>query len=120
MKIAITTQGKDLSDMLDPRFGRAQYFMIYDLEKNEVLEVVDNSSGVNAAGGAGTSAAQVIANKGAEVVISGNYGPNAVIGLNGFEIKMYTSPVDNISNVIESFKAGKLKEVSNATVKGKH
>lgn len=120
MKIAITTQGNNLEDMLDPRFGRAQYFMIYDTEKKEVLEVIDNTAGVNAAGGAGTTAAQLVANKDAVAVISGNYGPNASLGLNGFEIKMYTSPVDKISNIIENFNAGKLSEVTAATVRGQH
>ena len=120
MKIAITVQGETLEDMLDPRFGRAQYFMIYDTDSNNVEEVIDNNANTNASGGAGSSSAQLIANKGATAVISGNFGPNASMGLKGFDIKMYTSPVDSAKNIIENFKNNKLTEVADATVAGKH
>ena len=33
MKIAFTTKGKDWNSEMDPRFGRTQFFLIYDDEK---------------------------------------------------------------------------------------
>ena len=120
MIIGISTEGKDLGNMLDPRFGRAKFFIIYDTDKDKVVQVIDNNINVNARGGAGSSSAQILAKEGAQAVISGNFGPNAVMGLSGFEIKMYTAEVDRIQNVITRFKKGQLKETSSATVAGKH
>ena len=75
MKIAISATGSTLDAEVDPRFGRCQYFIIADPQTME-FEVVDNSSAM-AAGGAGISAAQMIADKGVEAVLTGNCGPNA-------------------------------------------
>ena len=33
MKIAFTTKGTDWDSEMDPRFGRTEYFVIYDEEK---------------------------------------------------------------------------------------
>ena len=52
MKVAITAQGGELSSELDPRFGRARWFVIVDTE-TDAVEAVDNSSGFNASSGAG-------------------------------------------------------------------
>ncbi len=41
MKIVITAQGMNLDSEVDPRFGRAPYFLVYDLE-TEVCEAVRN------------------------------------------------------------------------------
>ena len=52
MKIAITAQGPELSAQVDPRFGRAKYFIIYDVDSDE-FEAVDNEQNLNAPQGAG-------------------------------------------------------------------
>ena len=52
MKICVTSQGPDLSSAVDPRFGRARYFIIYD-EETESFEAIDNEQNVSAACGAG-------------------------------------------------------------------
>ena len=75
MKIAISATGLTLEDEVDPRFGRCQHFIVADTETKE-FEALDNSS-ATAAGGAGISAAQMIAGKGVEAVLTGNCGPNA-------------------------------------------
>ena len=52
MKVAITVQGRSLSDPLDPRFGRARIFLIADTETGAV-ETLDNAVNLGAAPGAG-------------------------------------------------------------------
>ncbi len=37
MKIAFTTKGKDWDSLMDPRFGRTEYFLIYDDETEEIV-----------------------------------------------------------------------------------
>jgi len=120
MKIAISSTGETLSSDLDPRFGRAAYYLIIDTETEKIIESINNLENVNITGGAGTSAAQLVANKNVEAVISGNYGPNASRGLASFEIKMFQSNVKKITEVIADLKAGTLIEVKSATVPGSH
>ncbi len=120
MKIAITTQGDKLTDLLDPRFGRAQLFMIFDIENNTIEKIINNDANINAQGGAGTSSAQIIAKADASAVISGNFGPNAVKGLQTFGVEMYSTTIDTVENIITKFKKGELTKVTTPTVPGSH
>jgi len=76
MKIAISSQGDDLSATLDPRFGRASGFIIYDLDTDQ-YEYISNAENAQAPQGAGGQAAQTVARSGAQAVISGHIGPKA-------------------------------------------
>ena len=76
MIIAVSSQGDNLDSPVDPRFGRAAYFVIYDTD-NGSFEVVSNATNVGAAQGAGIQAAQLVAGYSPNLVISGNIGPKA-------------------------------------------
>ncbi|MHC1578586.1 MAG: NifB/NifX family molybdenum-iron cluster-binding protein, partial [Dehalococcoidia bacterium] len=69
MKIALSAAAPGLDAEVEPRFGRCRYFTIVDSETME-FETLDNSSAM-AAGGAGIGTAQMVASKGAEVVLTG-------------------------------------------------
>jgi predicted Fe-Mo cluster-binding NifX family protein len=114
MKIAISSTGKDLDCQIDPRFGRCQYFIFVDPETME-FEVAENQA-LAAMGGAGVQAAQVIAQKGAKALITGNLGPNAATALSASGVKVYLAPGGTVKEVAESYKSGTLKEVSGSTV----
>ena len=114
MKIAVTSQGKDLDSALDPRFGRCQYFIIIDPDTEE-FEAVPNES-LMASGGAGIQSAQFLANRGIEAVITGNVGPNAARTLRSARIKVYTMNTGSVRDAIKSYKKGELATVSEATV----
>ncbi len=60
MKVAVTSSGKTLDSPVDPRFGRAAYFLIVDTDSLE-FEVVDNTDNINAFKGAGIQAAVRVA-----------------------------------------------------------
>ena len=90
MKICITALGSNLNSPIDPRFGRAQYFLFLD-EKGELKESVLNP-GVGAMRGAGVASAQEIVNRGAEILITGNIGPNAFLVLSQTGIKVFLAP----------------------------
>ena len=117
MKILLTAKGKQINDEVDPRFGRAKFFILVDTETNEVT-AHDNSHNLNAAQGAGIQAAQSVVRLGAEAVISGNVGPNAFQTLNAAGIKMYLCPQATVEEAVRKFKAGELKEVASANVQG--
>jgi len=114
MKIAISSQGEDLEAMVDPRFGRCPYFIIYDTETKET-EVLPNPA-LEAMGGAGIQAAQLIADKGAEVVITGNVGPNAFQTLNQVNIKIYGGASGTVKENLQKYENGELREFSTSSV----
>lgn len=114
MKIAVSSTGKNLDSQIDPRFGRCQYFVFVDPETME-FEAAENE-GLMASGGAGVQAAQLVAQKGANALITGNLGPNASSALSASGIKVHLVSGGTIREVIEVFKAGKLQETSGATV----
>lgn len=87
MKIAISTLGKDKSSMLDPKFGRAHGFMIFDTE-NSSYTYHPNDENIQLAQGAGIKTGSFIADLGVEVVISGHFGPKAASVLERAGIKM--------------------------------
>jgi predicted Fe-Mo cluster-binding NifX family protein len=114
MKIAVSATGKDLNCQIDPRFGRCQYFIFVDPETME-FEASENE-GLMAMGGAGVQAAQLIVQRGATVLITGNLGPNAASALSASGIKVYLVPGGTVKEVIEGYKTGSLREASGATV----
>ena len=117
MKVAVSSTGKDLDANIDPRFGRCAYFIIIDPESMD-HEAFENQSAM-LGGGAGIQASQFVASKGAEVVITGNCGPNAMRTLEAAGIKVITGCSGTVREAIEDFKNGKLSPTSEPTV-GEH
>jgi predicted Fe-Mo cluster-binding NifX family protein len=114
MKVAVSATGKDLNCQIDPRFGRCQFFVFVDPETME-FEALENE-GLMAMGGAGVQAAQLIVQKGANALITGNLGPNAASALSASGIKVYLVPNGTVKEVIEGYRTGSLREASGATV----
>jgi predicted Fe-Mo cluster-binding NifX family protein len=114
MKIAISATGASLDAEVDPRFGRCQYFVIVDPQTME-FEALDNSSAM-AAGGAGISTAQMIANKGAQVILTGNCGPNAYQTLSAAGVQVISGVTGRIRDAIEAYKAGRLQPMAQPNV----
>jgi len=113
MKICITSEGKELTSNLDPRFGRAAYFIFYDTETDEFEALAnDNTTGM---GGVGIQSGQLMAEKGVELVLTGNLGPNAAGVLEQAGIKAITGVSGKIEEVIENYKKGNLKEKAGPT-----
>jgi predicted Fe-Mo cluster-binding NifX family protein len=114
MKIAISANGSTLDAEVDPRFGRCQYFIIVDPETME-FEAIDNASAM-AAGGAGISAGQAIADKGVEAVLTGNCGPNAYQVLSSAGIQVINGVSGKVKDAIEGYRTGKFKTSSQPNV----
>ena len=117
MKLTISAQGKDMSSLSDPRFGRAKNFIVVDSDTGE-FTAHDNSQNLNAPQGAGIQAAKNVSDLGTEAVISGNVGPKALAALNAAGIEIYTGASGTVLETLDAFKAGKLKRTEKATVDG--
>jgi len=90
--IAITmTSAGGLDQPMDPRFGRAPVFLFVSGEGEEAQRTLTNEA-VAAAHGAGTSAAALVAEQGAGVVISGRFGPKAAEALQALGVEMWLAP----------------------------
>lgn len=114
MRVAVCSTGDSLDAMADPRFGRCAYFLIVDTD-TLAFETVENVAAMQGQG-AGIAAAQIVASKGVEAVVAGNFGPNAFQGLNAGGIKIYTSMGGTVRQAIEALKAGQLQPISGASV----
>ena len=117
MKIAITAQGTDFSSPVDPRFGRAKYFLVVDTE-TEAVAVYDNEQNLNLPQGAGIQAGQTVVNLGVEAVLTGQVGPKAFNILRAGKVAIYAGVSGTVREALADFKAGKFKPVDQATVEG--
>ncbi len=119
MKIAITSTGTDLNSDVDPRFGRAAYFIVYDTESGN-FETIDNSENASAGSGVGIKSGQLMIDKGVEWVITGSVGPNAFQVLSSAGIKVASGASGKVSEAIEAFKSGKFSETNSPTAQSHH
>ncbi len=117
MKIAITAKGSDLNAEVDPRFGRAQRFILYDTESGS-FSVLDNRQNLSAPQGVGIQAGQSIANAGVSALITGHCGPKAYSVLASVGVKVYTGARGTVKEAIEAFKSGKLSSADSPDVEG--
>lgn len=109
-KIAITVRtGNDLEAPLDPRFGRAERFLIVDADTKDVLEILENPS-IQAAHGAGTGSAALMSKAEVSAVISGRYGPKAHSALSQLGVEMFAAPENaTAGQALDAFLAGELE-----------
>ncbi|MGD2187672.1 MAG: NifB/NifX family molybdenum-iron cluster-binding protein [Desulfobacterales bacterium] len=116
MKIAVSSTGKNLNAQLDPRFGRCAYYLVFDSD-DMGIEVYANES-ASMGGGAGIQAAQFLASKGVQAVITGNCGPNAVDTLSAAGIELFAGEQGIVKDVVKKYVAGNLKSIDEPTVDG--
>ncbi len=95
MIIAVTSTGNTPEALVSVQFGRCQYFIIVDSGTMN-FEAVSNT-GEQMQSGAGPKAAEIIINKGVDVLLTGNVGDKAIEALKRSSIK-----------IIDGFK-GKIK-----------
>lgn len=110
MLIAISSKGNSMESMMDPRFGRAEYFIIADTDTME-FEVLENTAAVSG-GGAGISASQLLIDKGAKAVITGHVGPNAMSVLEAANLEIYRGLSASVRENLEKFKIGLLEKIT--------
>lgn len=106
MIIAIPVDQKTLESNVYMSFGRAPYFLIYDVETKEST-FIDNSAAAST-GGAGIKAAQTIVDNKAAALLTPRLGANAAGVLKSAEIKIYKTTAASAKDNIDAFVAGKL------------
>lgn len=117
MKIAISSSGKDMQSQLDPRFGRASYFIIVDPE-TMAYAALENKQNINLPQGAGIQAAKTIVDNKADVLITGHCGPKAFKVLQSVGVKLFIGATGSIADALQQYKNGDLEAANEADVEG--
>ena len=114
MKIAVTSTEPSLEAQVDPRFGRCQCFVIVETDDMS-FDVFENPN-TSLGGGAGIQSGQFVTSKGAQVILTGNCGPNAYQTLSASGIEIIVGVSGTIREAVETYKKGGFSSVSGANV----
>jgi predicted Fe-Mo cluster-binding NifX family protein len=107
-KVAVSSQGKEPESQVDPRFGRAAYFLVVDTETRDIV-VVDNTQSRNMAHGAGIQAAELVAQAGAKAVLTGVVGPKAWQALEAAGLEIFQDLKGTVADAVDAYAKGQLK-----------
>jgi len=86
MKIAISSTGDDIDSLIDQRFGRCSYFVIFETE-SKTIEFIPNPNRDNEEG-AGPASVQLVASHQVSKIISGEFGIKIKPLLDSLKIQM--------------------------------
>ena len=113
MKIAISSNGMGMDSEIEAKFERCHFFLIFDIEKNILLPIENESK--DHPHEIGGTVGQLIANQGIDTVITTDIGPSAFEMFGRYGIKMYRAG-GLIEVAIQQLKKGELPEITEATV----
>jgi predicted Fe-Mo cluster-binding NifX family protein len=110
MKLMISAQNSTLESPVDSRFGRSPWLILVDTESNQWKAF--QNPGASQSGGAGVAAAQFVVDQNAEVVISGDFGPNAARAFQTAKIDMRLFPkqVLSVQEAVDLYKSNNLSK----------
>jgi len=114
MKIAVSASAQSYEGPVDSRFGRCSYFVIYD-DETKKADVIGNGAS-SSSGGAGIQSAQIVAEAGAQVVLTGNIGPNAFRTLKAAGLAVFTGVSGSVNEAVQRYLSGGFDETDSATV----
>ncbi len=110
MKVLVTATSNNENSLMDPRFGRAKFWYISDLDKGKSY-FIDNSKSESFEHGAGMQAAASALEEGVDVIITGSVGPKAfdIIKRKGVQVFLGDSEKSIVDN-LNDFKKNLLSE----------
>lgn len=112
MKIIFSAKGKDWQDLVDPRLGRAEGFVLYN-EDDQNIEYISNENGMEASHGAGLQMAKTVLDLGTQVIITGN-GPGEKAGavFAKSNVDIYVGAGDmSLENAYKAYKNNELTKI---------
>ena len=118
MKIAISSHDGKMNTPFSQRFGRCEYFLIFDTE-SEHWETIENPA-ATASGGAGATVVQFLFEHDIQATITGRYGPNAFKALEAAGIQPYEAAEGTPEKLVQQLLLGKLSQVNAPTGKNRH
>lgn len=119
MKLVISSEGPDSTDRVDPRFGRAQYLILFDTT-SATFVARDNSPQVEAAQGAGVQAAQNVVAMGADALLTGHCGPKAFDILTAAGVNIFSGFEGSVLGAVRAWQSSELEPLSSPDGVGRH
>jgi predicted Fe-Mo cluster-binding NifX family protein len=119
MKLIICSSGPKPTDPVDPRFGRAPYFIQFD-SASESYIAEDNSRQAEAAQGAGVQAAQKVVGLGAAALLTGHCGPKAFQVLAEAGVQIYSGFEGTVLEAVNAWKSGHLEPLAAPDGQARH
>jgi predicted Fe-Mo cluster-binding NifX family protein len=111
MILCVTARGRGLDALVEPRFGRAPFFLLLDPD-GTVLTPVENPY-MDTRGGVGPRAVQILADHHVETLITGQMGANALAAVKAAGIRVYACPEgESVSGALQLFRSGELQQIA--------
>lgn len=111
MRLAIAATGTTLDAKYESRFGRAEGFIIVEVESGE-FEYLDNSANSQAEHGSGVQTIQNLSNNKVDVVVASHIGPKAAQALIRAKIPAYHCEAATAGEAYRKFKEGSLATIN--------
>ena len=109
MKVAVATSEPDLDAPIEQRFGRCAWIVVVDSETMEFQSL--ENPGPLAGTGAGVAASQLVSDAGADVVVAGSFGPNAIAALKAGGLSLYKAGGGTVRDAVAAAVEGTLQEL---------
>jgi len=106
VRIAVSVSAPSLDAQVDPRFGRAPYFLLVDPETWE-WEALPNQAQLQAPQGAGIQAAAMLARHRPAAVLTGHCGPKAFYTLKAAGVEVIVGVAGSVREAVAGYRAGK-------------
>lgn len=114
--VAISANGKDIDAGVEPRFGRARFFILVDPITQE-WEPVDNLAHLSSLQGVGIlTAKNLTKNRVVQTVVTGNCGPRAFEELKGAGVKVFLNAQGTVRQALNRLRTGELEEAPGPNV----
>ena len=115
MIVAVTSQGTDLSSLIDIRFDLARYFIVLNTVSGE-FTAHDNSQNRNGSRRAAIHAGESVVGMGVDAVITCSVDPEAFTALRAGNVKVHVGATGSVRKAVEQFEAGQLSRALNPNV----
>ena len=115
MRVAVSANAEGLDAPASPIFGRCSTYVFVDTD-NLTATSLQNPA-VGASGGAGIQAAQLVVEQGAQALITGNIGPNALQVFQASGVTVYGFAGGTVRQAIAELQAGALTPIVQPTAR---
>lgn len=109
MRIAISSRRPDPDSPLEPHFGHARWFLIYDTEF-AAWNAVENTPPAGGRG-AGMAAAGRVRELAVQVVVTGRMGPHPRAVLDAAGIAVLRAVEGTVREALDAYRRGELEEL---------
>ncbi len=119
MIIGICAKKHGLESDVADRFGRAEYYVLFNTETKETRTIENTAK--NSASGAGGRAVRLLDENGVGVALAPELGPKAMDAIKAFEIRAYSyGESKTVKEALENYEAGILKEFKTNSTESHH